>query len=119
MSPISVRPREWKTPAAMISIAMLTSPAIVMAITTSICSKRKMRRRSSASRADHAALRQRRVQVDDVRHHGRAEDAGGQEHALGAGEARREEALHGGAAVGVRVKDLEREAGHDDADERP
>ena len=70
---------------------MFTSPAIVMAITTSICSKRKMRRRSLGIRADHAPLRQRRVQVDHVRHHGRAQDAGGQEHALGVGEARREQ----------------------------
>ena len=36
-------------PAAMISIAMLTRPAIVIAMTTSICSKRKMRLRSLAS----------------------------------------------------------------------
>ena len=37
-----VRPLAWKTPAAMISIAMLTSPAIVMAITTSMRSNRKI-----------------------------------------------------------------------------
>ena len=89
MSPIPVRPREWKTPAAMISIAMLTSPAIVIAITTSICSKRKMRLRSLGVRADHAPLRERRVQVDDVRHDRRAEDAGRQQHALRVGELRR------------------------------
>ena len=68
-------------------------------------------------RADHAPLRQRRMQVDHVRHHGRAQDSRGQEHALGVGELRRQQPLHGRGAVGVRVEDLEREAGHDDADE--
>ena len=67
--------------------------------------------------ADHAVLRERRMQVDDVRHDGRAENAGGQENALGAVEARLEEALQDGAAVGVRVEHLKREAGHDDPDE--
>ena len=53
--------------------------------------------------ADDAPLRERRVQVDDVRHDRRAEDARGQEHALGVLEARRQQALDGRAAVGVRV----------------
>ena len=45
-----VRPLAWKTPAAVISIAMLTSPAMVMAITTSTRSNRKIRRRWSSVR---------------------------------------------------------------------
>ena len=53
--------------------------------------------------ADDAALRERGVEVDDVRHDRRAEDAGGQQHALGVREARRQQALDGRAAVGVRV----------------
>ena len=43
-------------------------------------------------RAHHAALRERRVQVDDVRHHGGAEDAGAKQDAFGAVEARDEQA---------------------------
>ncbi len=69
------------------------------------------------SAPDHAALGQRRVQVDHVRHDGRAQDPGRQEHALGVGELRREQAFHDGAAVGARVHDLVREARHDHTDE--
>ena len=69
-------------------MAALTSPASPIATSTS--------RRCAAQQAAGAARRcaagragrQRRVQVDDVRHHRRAEDAGGQQQALGAGEAR-------------------------------
>ena len=39
-------------------------------------------------RSDHSALGQRGVEVDHVRHHRRAQDAGAEEHALGAVEAR-------------------------------
>ena len=111
-----VRPLAWKTPAAMISIAMLTSPAIVMAITTSTRSNRKIRRRCSSRSADDAPLRQRGVQVDDVRHHGRAEDAGCQQDALGAVEAGHE-AVRDAGRRGVGMEHLEGEADDDHADQ--
>ena len=117
MSPIPVRPREWKMPAAMISIAMLTSPAIVIAITTSICSKRKMRLRSLGVGADDAPLRQRGVQVDHVRHHGGAEDARGQQHALGVGELRRQRPLSAALPSGCACRISKTNAGDDDAHE--
>ena len=79
-----------RRPAAMISIAALITPASPIAITTSMSSKRKIRRFASSDAPDHALLRQRRVQVDHVRHHGRAEDADRQQHALVARERRDE-----------------------------
>ena len=84
MLSMPVRPPSWKSAAAMIIIARLTTPAIAIAITTSIFSNRRIRRRSSSLRPDHPPLGQRRVQVDDVRHHRRADDPGGQQDALGA-----------------------------------
>ena len=50
-SPISVRPAPLKTVAAMTSIDRFTSPAMVMAITTSTTSKRKSLRRAAGSAA--------------------------------------------------------------------
>ena len=67
--------------------------------------------------ADDPPLGQRRVQVDDVRHHRRADDPGGEQDALGAGEAGDEEVLGDFAAVGVGVEELEDEGGDDDADQ--
>ena len=49
-STTSVRPRLWNAAAATISIDMLTRPAIDIAITTSMRSKRISRRRSSSLR---------------------------------------------------------------------
>ena len=74
-------PRAWNTAAAIISMAMLTNPAMPIAITTSTRSKRKIPRLRPRWRGDDAVLRERRVQVDHVRHHRRAEDAGRQQHA--------------------------------------
>src|SRR5215213_6540457 len=59
--------------------------------------------------AHHPALRQGRVQIDDVWHHRRPENACGQEHALGAGELRREEAGQYPIPLGLRVEHLESE----------
>ena len=47
-SPISVSPLSWNTAAAVMSMLMLTSPAMLIAITTSTSSKRKIRRFSSS-----------------------------------------------------------------------
>ena len=54
-------------------------------------------------------LGQRGVQVDDVRHHGRADDPRGQQHALGAAEARHQQVAGHIARVGAGIEDLERE----------
>ena len=111
------RPLAWKMPAAAISIDMLTSPAIVIAMITSIRSKRKIFEPLAVAAPDHAPLGQRRVQVDHVRHHGRAQDAGGQNDALGARESRHEQPVGDRAGIGMGVQHLEREPGHDDADQ--
>ena len=50
MSSMLGSPLPWNSEAAMITIDMLTSPARVMAITTSIFSKRRILRRSLSSR---------------------------------------------------------------------
>jgi hypothetical protein len=57
------------------------------------------------------------VQVDDVWHHGRADDPGGEKDALGAGEAGHEEVLGDFAAVRAGVDQLEDEGGDDDTDQ--
>ncbi len=63
-----------------------------------------------------AALRQRRVEVDHVRHHRRAEDPGGEQHALRAVEARDQTRRRPGRAR-PGVEHLEGEAREDHADE--
>jgi hypothetical protein len=68
------------------------------------------------ARADDAPLGQRRVQVDHVRHHGRAEDARGEQQRLRALKAR-DEAARDAAPRRVGEPDLEREADHDHAHE--
>ena len=50
MSSTPVSPRLWNTAAAMISIDMLIRPAMVIAMITSMRSKRKILRRSSSVR---------------------------------------------------------------------
>ena len=74
MSPVS-----WNVVAATISIAMLISPAIDIAMTTSILVKRNRRRACSSVSREDPVLRERRVEVDHVRHHRRAEDADGEQ----------------------------------------
>ena len=64
-----------------------------------------------------AVLRQRRVQVDDVRHDRGAEDGRGQQHGVGAGEAR-DEALGGRAGVEADPQRVVEEA-EDDEPEQP
>ena len=66
----------------------------------------------------HAALRERGVEVDGVRHHGRADDPDREVEGLGRAELRRQEALD---AVGRRGADLEglvEEAEEDDSEQR-
>ena len=66
---------------------------------------------------DDAVLRQGRVQVDHVRHHGRAEDPDREQHALRTVEPRDEAAEHR-AGIGVGDEHLDREAGDDHHDQR-
>ena len=68
-------------------------------------------------RPDDAVLRQRRVEVDHVRHARRAEDADREQHALGAVEAGHEEAVGDAGAGRVGLQHLEAEGDDDDADE--
>ena len=93
----------------MIIIDRLTSPASVIAMTTSIFSKRRIFRRSSALRPTIRRLGQRRVQVDDVGHHRRADDPGGEQDALGAVKPGMNRCVGDVAGVGLRVEDLEPE----------
>jgi len=76
----------WNSVAAMISIDMFTSPATPIAISTSTRWKRSSLCFSASSRGG-CGPGQRRVQIDHVRHDGRAEDAGGKEDAVAAAEA--------------------------------
>jgi hypothetical protein len=65
----------------------------------------------------YAVLGQRRVQVDDVRHDGRAEDAHGEQDAVGAVEVR-DQAAQQRAAVDVDLGEVVQEAEADDAEQR-
>ena len=67
--------------------------------------------------APDAVLRQRRVQVDDVRHHGRAEDPRGEEQRIGPVEAGDNQMVRHLRGVGLRERDLEGEGDDDDPDE--
>ena len=87
-----------------------------IAIVTSMRLKRSSSRRSASSRGLIAVLGQRRVQVDDVRHHGRAEDAGGQQDRVAAVEVR-DEALGGLAGVEADPQRVVEEAEQDHAEE--
>ena len=58
------------------------------------------------------------MQVDDVRHHGGADDPGRQQDALGAAEAGDEEVRGDVAGVGLRPDDLEPEGDQDHPGER-
>ena len=109
MSPTPVRPSALKSAAAMMSMLALMAPAMAMAITTSTSSKRKIFLFSSSVPAHHPALRQRRVQIDDVRHDRSAQDARRQQHALGAREPRREEPGEDAVGLGLGVEHLEGE----------
>ena len=87
-SPTSVSPFSWNTAAAITSMLMLTTPGD----RPSRSRRRRARSgRSGASRSsvapDDPVLRERGVQVDHVRHHGRAEDPDGEQDALRALEA--------------------------------
>ena len=88
MLSIPVRSPTLNSDAAMIIIDRLTAPAIVIAITTSIFSNRRICAPLVVVSPDDPALGQRRVQVDDVRHHRRPDDPGGQQDALGAARSR-------------------------------
>ena len=71
---------------------MFTTPAMPIAMTdVDALEAQQLAALGVVARPD-AVLGQRRVQVDDVRHHRRAEDAGGQQHAVGPVEARDEAA---------------------------
>ena len=97
---------------------MLMTPAIPIAIMTSTSSKRKIRRFSSSVAPDDAVLRERRVQVDDVRHHGRAEDPDREQDALRARRSPGRSPPATSCRVRLGEEDLEREGADDDADER-
>ncbi len=62
--------------------------------------------------ADHAPLGERRVQVDDVRHHGRAEDADGEQDRAAAGE-RGDESAGDLGGLRAREEHLRAERQHD------
>jgi len=63
-------------------------------------------------------LGQSRVQVDHMRHHRRADDACGEQDALGAREARREQVFGDLAAIRMRLEDLKGKSQNDDPDHR-
>ena len=111
-------PSPKKTAAAIASIEMFTTPAIVIATITSITLEPLDPPQLGLGAAADAVLRQRRVQIDDVRHDGRAEDPGGEEQRLAALEARDDEVAGDLGGIGLRERDLEREGDDDDADER-
>ena len=78
----SARPPPWNSEAAMTSIDMLTRPASAHRDRSRRCAgSAAARARSRVVARRDAVLRQRRVQVDDVRHDRRAEDAGGEQDA--------------------------------------
>src|ERR687897_157776 len=66
------------------------------------------------SLAYYPALREGRVQVDDVRHDRGAKNSGRQKHALGPGEPRREEPGEYPISLGLGVEHLEGEGDDDD-----
>ena len=80
-------------------------------------SNRKIRRLRGVRVAGHPAAHERRVQVDDVRHHGRADDRH-REQRRAAGQPWREHARRDRARRRAAHQDLQAERHHDDADER-
>ena len=101
----------------MMSIAALTSPAMPIAIATSQQLEPEQRAHPHRVADDDPPLRERRMQEDDVRHHGRAEDAGGQQHAVGPAEPRQDGADGDLAPVRPGQHGLDEVADGDDADE--
>ena len=97
---------------------MFTNPAIPIAITTSIELEAEDAPLLLLGRADDAVLGERGVEVDDVRHHRRAEDPDREQDALRALEAGHEPLrdLPPGRRIGE--EHLRRERDHDHADER-
>ena len=69
---------------------MLTRPATASAMMTSRLEKRSTFRRSLSSADRHARLRQAGMQIDRMRHHGRADDADREQQRPGVGDLRRD-----------------------------
>ena len=115
--PTSVSPFSWNTAAAITSMLMFTIPAIPIAITTSDELEAEDAPLLLLARADDAVLGERRVEVDDVRHHRRAEDPDREQDALRALEAG-DETLRDLRRIGIGEEDLRGERDHDHADER-
>ena len=113
---IPVLPVSWNSDAATTSMVRLITPARPIAITTSTRWKRSSERRSPSSRGAIRALHERAVQVDDVRHDRRAEDADGEHDAVGAVEAGHE-AGEQRARVDVDLGEVVEEAEADDPEE--
>ena len=88
MVPTLLCPPVWKVAAAMISMAALIRPANAHGDHDVDDLEAEEPAQLLRVPDDDAALRQRRVQEDDVRHDRGAQDAGGQQHALAPGELR-------------------------------
>ena len=106
-----VRPLPWNSPAAISIIDMFTMPGERHRDHHVDLLEAQDAPPLAVVATDHAALRERRVEIHDVRHHGRAEDPGREQDALGAVEAGDEQVLRDLSAVGIGLKDLERERG--------
>ena len=90
-SSVSVPGRPWRLAAATTSSERLSRPARISASTTSVrVADSSCRTVEPFATTSESGDRQARVQVDDVRHDGRADDARRQQHAVGSVEARDE-----------------------------
>ena len=100
-------PARWKTAAATMRIAALTKKAAPSAIDRVGDVVAHGLPLVGGGRADVARLHQRGVQVEVVRHHGRAEDAERDVERLGAGQRRHQHAERDAAPVGLGEEDLQ------------
>ena len=119
-SATSVLPTLWKVAAARIRIEALIRSANISAMVESTVARVIASRRSATLSPISAGLHHAGMQVEIVRHHGRAEDAERDVEHVRVGDdlrGRRKAADHR-APVRIRHRDLHREAHRDDAEQR-
>ena len=87
---IVVTPEPWNSFAAAASIARLISPASPSAMITSMRTNRSTLRPLRVVAGLHALLGERRVQIDHMRHHGRADDPDREINGVAAAETRKQ-----------------------------